>query len=124
MSDQLAARIRTLWPLLIGHLAAFLAATAAHRFGLTPSVSGIVEAALLEILGLAGSAAVWQAGVWLEHQQNPILASLGRWLVSAGQHIGPPAYGQQPETLQQTTDYHPDGSVKQITSVTTWPAGR
>lgn len=103
MTDQLAARIRTWWPLLIGHAATLLALWLAKTLGLTPAVSGVLEAALAEALGMVASALVWELGHGLERSSNPTLAGVGRWLISAGLQIGPPVYpGTQP--------VQPDGS--------------
>lgn len=96
MSDQLAARIRTWWPLLIGHAATLLALWLAHILGLTPTASGALQAVLAEAIGMLASALVWELGRWLEKSPNPTLAAVGRWLISAGLQIGPPIYPAAP----------------------------
>jgi len=91
VSDQLAARLRTVWPLLLGHAAAWLAALILRHTGLQ-----LDSALVLEALSFAASWAIWEAGTWLEKRPNPVAQVVGRWLVSAGQVIGPPTYPEQP----------------------------
>lgn len=99
MSDQIAARIRTWWPLVIGHAATLLALWLVHVLGLTPTISGALEAILAEVLGMVASALVWELGRRLEKSPNPTLAAVGRWLISAGLQIGPPVYPQAPPAV-------------------------
>lgn len=94
MSDALAARIRTAWPLLLGHIATFVGVFAVTKLGFSPELSGLVEVAAVEAVSVAVSYGVWALGGWLEHRPNPVLATVGRWLISAGRQIGAPTYGQ------------------------------
>lgn len=97
MSDTLAARIRTVWVLFVGHIVAIVAVWLLATLHLDPSLSGTVELILAEALGLGASWLIWEIGHRLEKSENPTLAAAGRWLVSAGKQIGPPAYpGQTP----------------------------
>lgn len=87
MSDELKARLRTVWPLLLGHVAAYLVAWILRLTGVQVDSWIVVEA-----LSLAASWGIWEAGTWLEKRTNPVAQTVGRWLVSAGQVVGPPTY--------------------------------
>jgi len=92
VSDQLAARLRTVWPLLLGHAAAYLVAAILRLTGVQVDSGVAVEA-----LSFLASWGIWEAGTWLEKRPNPVAQMVGRWLVSAGQVVGPPTYpGGQP----------------------------
>lgn len=116
MSDALAARLRTVWPLALGHVAAFLGAWLFRLTGVE-----IDSVLILEGVSLAASWGVWEAGRYLEARANPIAKAVGRWLISAGKDVGAPTYGVQPTVSSSVTDYHDNGSIKQIQSVMTWP---
>lgn len=92
MSDLLAARIRTAWPLFVGHVAALLGAWVFRLVGV--EVDSLL---LLEVVSFALSWAVWEVGTRLEKLPNPVLGTVGRWLVSAGRQIGAPTYGKPGE---------------------------
>lgn len=98
MSDTLAARIRTVWPILLGHVAAWAGAFAIHKLGFSPDLSAMVELAAVEVVSALASWAVWEAGRWLERRPNPVLSGIGRWLISAGRHIGPPTYPERADS--------------------------
>jgi hypothetical protein len=91
MSDQLAARIRTVWPLVLGHVAAVIVAWVFAKTGV--QLDGVV---VLELLSFVASWLIWEAGTWLQVQANPVLQGAGRWLVAAGQDIGKPTYPELP----------------------------
>lgn len=104
MSDTLAARIRTLWPILLGHIATWVGAFAVHKLGFSPDLSATVELAAVEAVSAGASWAAWELGRWLEARPNPTLAAVGRWLISAGRQIGAPTYGQNGAKPQSSSD--------------------
>ena len=91
MSDDVIARIRTWWPLLLGHIAAGLVTWLARRFGinLDPAMATLV-------LGLVLSAGIWELGRRLERSDNRVADAIGRWLLALGAAVGPPSYGTKP----------------------------
>lgn len=92
MSDTLAARIRTVWPILLGHLGTWVGVFTAAKLGFSPELSATAELAVVEVVSAAASWGVWDLGRWLESRPNPMLVSIGRWLISAGRSIGAPTY--------------------------------
>jgi hypothetical protein len=95
MSDELAARLRTWWPILLGHVAAVLVVWAQPALvKLEPLGVHVGEAVLFEVIGFVLAGAVWELGRWLErwpdtrrgagfaHRAARVLLSLG---VSTGQ---------------------------------------
>lgn len=99
MSDVLAARLRTWWPILLGHIAALVAAWALKLTGIE-----LDNALIFEAVSFALSGAIWEAGRWLEARPNHVLAAIGRWLIAAGKEIGAPTYGQNGEAPKSTGD--------------------
>lgn len=92
VSDSAAAWLRTVWPVLVGHVAGWLVAWLAARTGVRVDEGWMVEA-----LGLAGTAVVYGAGRWLEARRGPGVVAvaarwLGRLLLSAGVATGRPVY--------------------------------
>jgi hypothetical protein len=116
MSDQLAARLRTAWPLLLGHLAAFLVAWVLRLTGIQIEVGLALEA-----VSFGASWAIWELGRRLEASSNPIAQAVGRWLLSAGKDVGAPTYGQPPQETVSEYEHNDDGSIRVVRSVTTWP---
>lgn len=94
MSDTRAARLRTVWPAVVGHIATWVAAVAVHKLGFSPDMSPVIELAVIELVSVAATWVAWDLGRWLEARPNPVAAALGRWLIAAGKEIGPPTYGQ------------------------------
>lgn len=89
MSDTFAARLRTWWPVFLGHVAALIVAWVLKLTGIE-----LDNALVFEAVSFALSGAIWESGRWLEARPNRVLAAVGRWLVSAGRQIGAPTYGQ------------------------------
>lgn len=87
MDDIVIARIRTWWPLLLGHVAALVVMWLGSKVGI--HVDSLVVA---EILGLVLSAAIWELGRRLERSENPVADAIGRWLLALGGAVGPPSY--------------------------------
>lgn len=102
MDDIVIARIRTWWPLFLGHVAAVVVMWIGSKFGL--HVDSLVAA---EILGLVLSAGIWELGRRLERSDNPIADMVGRWLLALGGAVGPPSYEKPPaepvRTVKRTT---------------------
>jgi hypothetical protein len=116
MSDTLAARIRTAWPLLLGHVAAFLVAWVLRLTGVEIEVGLALEA-----VSFAASWAIWELGRRLEASTSQIAQTIGRWLLSAGKDIGAPIYGQPPQETASEYEYAEDGSIRVARSTTIWP---
>lgn len=98
MSNTIAARVRTWWPLLLGHLAAVLVAWAQPALiHLAPLGVHIDQAVAYEVLSFLLAGAVWEAGRFLERwpargrAAGPARA-LGRFLLSLGLRTGQPLY--------------------------------
>lgn len=100
LPDRLAAWIRTIWPMLLGSLAAWLLGQAwapAIVDRLAAIGVHVDQVALVHILGLLLGAAVYTAGRWLEHRTGPgrrgrYARTLGRFLLSIGLPTGQPRY--------------------------------
>ena len=86
MTDVIIARIRTWWPLFLGHVAALIALWIAAQFGYH-----INDVVITEGLGLAASAAVWELGRVLE-ARGGTAAKVGGWLLALGAQVGLPSY--------------------------------
>lgn len=95
MSDPHTARLRTVWPLLVGHIAAYLAVLILRWTGVQ-----VDSAVVVEVLSLAASWAAWEAGRWLTARTNPTAQRVGRWLISAGVATGNPTYPTTPGSTQ------------------------
>ena len=87
LQDQIAARMRTAVPLLLGHAAAGLVAYVAARTGVE-----LDSVAVYEGLALMLSLVVYEAGRRLEVRRSPLLRFAGRVLLSLGVEFGPPVY--------------------------------
>lgn len=99
LTDRLAARIRTAWPMLLGYLAARLldvGAPIAAWLSTTLDVT-VGEPQVAAALGLLLGYGIYEAGRWCEQRrgvsQPAYLARLlGRYLLSVGLHTGQPTY--------------------------------
>jgi hypothetical protein len=121
VSDRLAAYVRTYWPLLIGHLTAYVVTTVAARWGVT-----IDSLIVYEILAVTLTGTVYAVGRWLEDRTGESWLAvaariIARWLLSLGLDTGQPTYGLPPAETTMETDYYPDGEPRQVRSVTTYP---
>jgi hypothetical protein len=105
LSDRLVSRIRTLVPALVGIAAGWIAAK-------TGIVIAPEDTALVVGLVMAG----YYELVRRLEERWPALG----WLLGAATE---PTYGVQPTVSSSVTDYHDNGSIKQIQSVMTWPLG-
>ena len=92
MDDIVIARIRTWWPIFLGHIVALLVAWLAAHVGLR-----IDSALAFEVLGGLASLGVWELGRLLERSSNSKAQAVGRWLLALGAAVGPPSYG--PKTI-------------------------
>jgi|SRR5690606_10917367 len=99
ISDQLAARLRTAWPLLLGWLAAGLLTTAAPAVAWLRDVLGVevTQAQVAAGLGVLLGYLIYEVGRWLEGRTGSgRLATAarfaGRLLLSLGLHTGQPVY--------------------------------
>lgn len=95
MTDRLASYVRTLWPLVLGHLAAILIAAVARATGVE-----LHSAVALELVSLVASGAVYGSGRWLESRVGEHLAAraarwLGRMVLSIGLTTGAPTYPER-----------------------------
>lgn len=91
LSDRASAYIRTLWPLLLGHAAAWLLLKV-DALGLPVDNTLVVE-----LVSFAAAAVVYGTGRFLESRTGggwlPILArGLGKWVLALGLHTGQPTY--------------------------------
>lgn len=100
MSDYLKSIVRTAVPAVLGSLAVLLVAVLARWIGydLDPSVAlGLVTAATITL--------VFAVGRGLERSSVPLLAWIGRFLLTLGPDIGQPRYRQvidvAPEVLAE-----------------------
>lgn len=92
LSDNAKARVRTLWPYLIGVAATYLVARL-HPLGIQidSATAGVLVAWIL-------GTAVYEAGKWLSHRPGQTRTArvarwAGRWLLSLGLPIQAPMYG-------------------------------
>ncbi len=96
MNDLVIARIRTWWPVFLGHLVALLVTWLASTVGIH-----VDSAIAFEALGAAASLGVWELGRWLEHPDNPPwMTKAGSWLLALGAAVGPPTYQPPPADPQ------------------------
>jgi hypothetical protein len=95
MSDRIVARIRTVWPMVVGHAAAVIATWVSRALGVELD-SLLVELVLLEVVSLVLSWAAWEVGTRLGRSPNPVSQRVGRWLVSMGRDTGAPTYPLKP----------------------------
>lgn len=86
MTDKAKSAIRTAWPMLLGHLAAWLVASAAP---LGIEIDSVFAA---EALGWALGTLVYLAGRFLERRDWPVNRAAGRFLLSLGFDLGQPLY--------------------------------
>jgi hypothetical protein len=107
ISDQLAAWIRTIWPMLLGQLAAWLLAQSwappiiawLADLGIT-----IDQPKLISALGLLAGAVIYTAARWLERRTgttrwHALARAAGRLLLSLGLHTGQPIYAQPDQRI-------------------------
>ena len=107
MSDRLAAWIRTVWPMLLGYLAAWLLAQSwAPTLVSWLAAAGVdvTEAGVVHLLGWLLGAAVYSAGRWLERRAggrrlHRLARAVGRFILSIGLPTGQPAYSPPPRGL-------------------------
>jgi uncharacterized membrane protein YdcZ (DUF606 family) len=98
MSDRVAARLRTWWPLLVGHLAAWLLVQAAPLVAWLAAAGVEITAPQAAVLvGFVLAGVVWETGRWLESRVGEGRAArmarwVGRWLVAVGRDVGSPIY--------------------------------
>jgi uncharacterized membrane protein len=106
LSDRATAYLRTLWPLLLGHLTAW-ALTHVDALGLP--VNNVLVA---EIVAFAATAVVYAAGRWAEECRSRAwwaraARGAGRILLSLGLDTGgPPAYRTRRDVNARTPVYH------------------
>lgn len=98
VGDKAAAYLRTVWPMVLGHAAAFLVAAIATRWHVQISEGWVFEA-----VSLAAGTAVYGGGRWLEHRTGTgwlgrTARWVGRWVLSVGIHTGTPVYVPQAGT--------------------------
>lgn len=91
MTDKARAYVRTVWPMLLGHLVAWVVA------GLAPFGLVVDSAVAFEALGFVSAVLVYVAGYELERFPGPsraaqVARSAGRFLISLGLPIGRPEY--------------------------------
>jgi hypothetical protein len=97
--------LRTLWPLLLGHLTAW-AFTRVDALGLP-----VADVLVAELVAFAATAVVYAVGRWAEERRGagwPARAAraTGRILLSLGLHTGPPVYGMPaPRTGTTNPDF-------------------
>jgi hypothetical protein len=116
LDDKIKARIRTVWPILLGHVATFAVAMILRLSGIE-----VDSAVIIELTSALASWGIWEAGRRLETSGNKYLAPLGRWLISAGREIAQPNYGSaQTEQTTHEFEYWPDGTMKTARSLTTF----
>jgi len=116
MSDVLAARIRTLWPMLLGYLAARLLVIGAPLAAWLHDVTGleVTEPQVAAALGIVLGYLIYEAGRWLERRAGEgrvaeVARLAGRLLLSLGLSTGQPVYalpGQRVRVLGS------DGSMR------------
>ncbi|NJP33675.1 hypothetical protein [Micromonospora thermarum] len=112
VSDRIAARVRTAWPMLLGYLAARLldvGAPVADWLTVTLGVT-VTEAQVAAVLGLVLGYGVYEAGRWLEQRTGVgrparLARLLGRALLSLGLHTGQPTYLRRGGVIR--SDYTP-----------------
>jgi hypothetical protein len=97
-SDSIRAYVRTLVPVAIGVAASFLVAWLAKTAGVT--VDGNMATWFVTA---ATVALVYAAGRWLEKRHNPVLAFLGRFLLSLGADLGQPTYTEPSAAVKTRT---------------------
>ncbi|AYF31119.1 hypothetical protein CSH63_27500 [Micromonospora tulbaghiae] len=99
ISDRVAARLRTAWPMLLGYLAARLLVIGAPVAEWIAEATGITvtEPQVAAALGIVLGYGIYEAGRWLEARTGsgrPARAArgLGRLLLSLGLPTGQPVY--------------------------------
>ncbi|MFG2056699.1 hypothetical protein ACGFI9_22015 [Micromonospora sp. NPDC048930] len=99
ITDRLAARIRTAWPMLLGYLAAQLLLLGAPVAAWLHATLGITvtEQQVAAALGLVLGYGIYEVGRWLEHRTGTsrpaqLARALGRFLLSFGLPTGAPIY--------------------------------
>jgi hypothetical protein len=108
LPDRLAAWVRTLWPLAIGHIAAW-ALLRLNTLGVPADQTLVVE-----VVAVVATAVVYGAGRWLETRTGEgraarVARGLGRWVLSLGLETGPPVYPNRPGTRIHYPDDTRDG---------------
>ncbi|MET8147609.1 hypothetical protein ACIBSW_06750 [Actinoplanes sp. NPDC049668] len=99
LTDKLAARLRTLWPMFVGHLIAAVIVHAGPVLDIVEQTTGYrpTSATMTLAGGLLAGALVYEAGRWLEARPGPgrparIARNIGRYLLSLGVPTGQPSY--------------------------------
>ena len=100
-TDQIAGRIRTWWPIFLGHIAAVLVS-----YVLTKTGIHVDSAVAFEVLGFLLGGAVYELGRWLEKQPSPAFQRVGRFVLSLGLDVGAPTYyGRDVKPIPPTNDW-------------------
>ncbi len=127
LSDKLASRLRTMWPVLLGYLAAQLLVVVAPITGWLHTALGvdITEQQAATLLGVMLAWLIWELGRWLEDRRGDgwptrIARAVGRWLLALGLNTGQPHYGSPFVTASEYV-YGDDGEIRKINSTTTYP---
>lgn len=120
LSDRAAAYVRTLWPLLLGHLTTW-ALLQVETLGIPAH-----DALVVELVAVLATAAVYTAGRGLESVGGDrwyarLARGAGRFLLSLGLDTGQPVYGMPPAETQTRTTLGADGELVEMHSVTRWP---
>lgn len=87
MSDATRAFIRTIWPMILGALAAMLVTAAARWLGYDLD-SGLA----LSLVTVAAGAVIYKLGHVLERSDVALLRGIGHFLLSLGADLGQPVY--------------------------------
>jgi hypothetical protein len=116
ISDKLAARLRTAWPMLLGYLAARLLDIGAPLAGWLHDTTGlqVTEPQVAAALGVVLAWLIWEAGRWLEGRTGvgrpAQLARLaGRLVLSLGLPTGQPVYAMPGQRVRVLGE---DGSMR------------
>lgn len=107
MSDKIAARLRTYWPVLVAYIAAHVLDIGAPVVTWINTTFGLeVRPALVEgVISFALVALTYEAGRWLEKRTGNGLPSklarmLGKALLSLGLRTGQPVYVEPDQAVQ------------------------
>lgn len=99
VTDRIAARLRTLWPMLIGHVAALAVVHGAPVLDVVETATGYRPTAtsVTLLVGLVAGYGIYEGGRWLEARRGPgrlaqAARGAGRFLLSLGVPTGTPTY--------------------------------
>jgi hypothetical protein len=99
IADQAAARLRTIWPMLVGHAAALLLVHAAPALDTVEKTTGYrpSTATVTLVVGMLLGWIVYETGRILEAVTGEgraarIARAAGRWILSVGIPTGQPTY--------------------------------